>query len=542
MKKKKSKGWIWVVVVVAVLVLAGILLPQLLSIGNLNAGAQRFEATKVERGDIRVTVHGTGAIEAMDEKTVTAAASGRIDAVNVENGDAVKAGDVIARLNADAANDKIQSLKDQITAQDAAIAKLRAAPGATTLYAPVDCRVKAIYAKKGQDVNVSMSASGALMLLSTDGRMKVRFTPAEGAELAAGGSVKFVVGGKTVSGFISEVPDGTTNEAEAVMLSDSYAVGAQATVKDSKGNEIGSGALEVNRPLLVTANSGKVYYIYVKTNQKVDARNKLIKLDGAVLDANFDTQLLKRQQLQDDLDQAYADLSDLTILAPADGVVTGLSLKEGGMAQEGMQVCSIQESTGFKLVVSVDELDVPGIRIGQTADVKIDALPEQEATAEVVKINPVGVKANDVTTYDITLKVAAPAGTLVGMSASADIETAMKAGALLVPVEALHTVDGKTFVYKALPVDIRPSASPSATGSDSAGASRFARLFGSRGGADASEQREQVEVTVGLVNDSQAEILSGLNEGDEVAVPLAQSSIESMFSMGGGRGQGGAGN
>jgi HlyD family secretion protein len=541
MKKKKSRGWIWAIVVVAVLALAGILLPRMLSLGNLNAGAQQYEAAKVTRGDIRVTVHGTGAIEAMDEKTVTAAASGRVDAVNVDNGDAVKAGDVIALLNADAANDKIQSLKDQITAQDAAIAKLRALPGATTLYAPVDCRVKAVYVKKGQDVNVSMSAYGAMMLLSTDGRMKVRFTPAEGAQVMAGVPVTLDIGGKKASGFISEAPDAATGEAEAVVLSDGWAVGAYTEVLDAKGARLGDGALEVNKPLLLTANSGNVNYIYVKVNQKVDARGKLVKLDGAVLDPNFDTQILKRQQLADDLDQAYKDLDDLTISAPANGVVTGLTLQEGGMAQEGMQICTIQENTGFKLVVSVDELDIPGIRIGQTADVKIDALPDGAAAAEVVKINPVGVKANDVTTYDITLKVAAPAGTLVGMSASADIETAVKAGALLVPVEALHTVDGKTFVYRALPSDIRSSASPSATGSASANLPRFARFFGNRGSAGTDEQHEQAEVTVGLINDSQAEILQGLNEGDEVAVPLAQSSIEQMFGMGGGQGQGGNG-
>lgn len=536
MKKKKSKGWIWAVAAVAALVLAGILLPRLMSVGAANLGAQRYEAATAACGDIYVTVHGAGAIEAMDVKAVTAAASGRVEAVCVENGDAVKAGDVIARLDPDAANDIIQTLKDQITAQDAAIAKLRAAPGATTLYAPVDCRVKAIYAKKGQDVNVSMSARGALMLLSTDGRMKVRFTPAEGAALAAGSAVKFDIGGKTASGFLTEVPDGASQEAEAVVLGDSWAVGAQAAVKDANGNALGAGALEVNRPLLLTANSGNVNRIYVKTNQKVDARAKLVKLDGAVLDANFDAQLQKRRQLQDDLDQAYKDLEDLAILAPAGGVVTGLAIKEGGMAQEGAQVCSIQDTSAFKLVVSVDELDIPGIRAGQKADVKIDALPEKNAEAEVVKINPVGVKANDVTTYDVTLRVEAPEGALAGMSASADIEKAMKRGALLVPVEALHAVGGKTYVYRALPTDLRPSDT-SAPGENLSG---FPRMFGNRGGAEAGAQREQAEVTVGLVNDSQAEILSGLSEGDEVAVPLAMSSFEAMI-MSGGYGPGRAG-
>jgi HlyD family secretion protein len=247
---------------------------------------------------------------------------------------------------------------------------------------------------------------------------------------------------------------------------------------------------------------------------------------------------VQRQQLQDNLDKACDDLKDYTIAAPADGIVTGLAIQEGGMAQEGMQVCTLQESTGFKLVVAVDELDIPGIKTGQTADVKIDALPDDKASGEVVKINPVGNKANDVTTYDVTLRVDAPAQALSGMSASADIETAFKANALLVPVEAIHTVDGKTWVYKPLASDLRPTASPNATDAGGSRRAGFLSMFGNRGGsAGSDEQRQMVEVTVGLISDSSAEILSGLNEGDEIAVPVAQSSTNMMFGFGGGRSQ-----
>jgi HlyD family secretion protein len=514
--KKKKRGWIVPAVIVVVLAAAGVLLPQLLGLGKQNADTQQYEAIKATRSSLAITVHGTGSMEAMDTSAVSAAASGKVDAVLVENGDTVKKGGLIASLNPDAANDKIDSLKQQIITQDAAIAKLRVMPASKILYSPVECRVKAIYAKLKDSVGVSMGANGALMMLSTDGKMKVDFTPVPGAALAAGSAVKVIIGGTAVNGFLFSVPDGSTQQAEAVILDDSYAVGADAVIQDLNGVEIGSGTLEVNRPLLITANSGTVYYVYVKYNDKVKANHKLIKLDGAILDPNFDAQLVKRQQLEDDLDQAFADLANLSITAPADGIITGLALQEGGMAQEGMQVCSIQETTGFKLVVAVDELDIPSIKLGQTADVKIDALPGQTATGEVIRIDPVGRKANDVTTYDVTLKVDAPEGTLSGMSASADIQTAFKADALLVPVEAVHTVDGKTWVYKALPGDLRPSAS-------SGPASNVQQ--------NKDLERQMAEVQVGLVSDTYAEILSGLKEGDEVAVPVAQSSTSGMFGF-----------
>jgi HlyD family secretion protein len=251
---------------------------------------------------------------------------------------------------------------------------------------------------------------------------------------------------------------------------------------------------------------------------------------------------MKRQQLQDDLDQAYSDLKDLSIIAPADGIVTDIMLQENGMAQEGQTACTIQQNTGFKLVVAVDELDISKIKIGEKADVKIDALPNATATGEVTKISPIGVKSNDVTTYDVTLKVTAPEGTLAKMSASTDIEVAFKADALLVPVEAIHTVNGKSFVYEALQFDSRPTESlaPTATGAATNPINnRMQNFFGRKNNKanPANIQRKMIEVTVGLTSDSSAEILSGLKEGDEIAVPIAQSSSSNMFSIGGGNRQ-----
>ena len=257
------------------------------------------------------------------------------------------------------------------------------------------------------------------------------------------------------------------------------------------------------------------------------ANRKLLTLDGAVLGANFEAQIVKRQQLNDDINKDYTDLAKLTIVAPADGIATGVALKQGAMAQDGMLVCSIQSQASFKLVVAVDELDVPKIAIGQKAIIKIDALPEANATAEVLKIALVGDKVNDVTTYNVTLKVTAPAGALAGMSSSTDIEVAFKAAALLVPVEAIQTIGGKTYVFGTLQGDGQ-TANTSQTGF--AGFSRSQRQ-----GAQPQAQRPQLTVKVGLINNTYAEILEGLNEGDKFAVPVAKSTANSIFGMGGSR-------
>lgn len=540
--KKKKRGWIWLILLAVVAVAAAIFVPKLLPAGNLNANVQQYRAEKVTRGDIRVTVHGTGSIEVMDTSAITASTTGKVDSLPVENGDLIKQGQLIAMLNDDAVNTRITSLKEQIVTQDATIARLRANPATKILYAPVAGRVKAIHAKVDDDSNVAMSEHGALMVLSTDGKMKVSFVPVSGEAVKAADPVLFVIGKKTVKGFITIVPDSTTDKAEAVINDDSYAEGAGVIIKDAKGAELGQGTLEINRPLLITAYSGNVYHLYVKANDKVKKGRKLVKLSGYILDSSFEAQLVKRQQLQDDLDEAYADLNDLNIISPADGIVTDLAIQENGTVQEGMAVCTIQHNTGFKLVVSVDELDIPKIQIGQKADVKIGALPDQAATGEVIKISPIGTKANDVTTYDVTLKVAAPTGTLAQMSASTDIEVAFKSGTLLAPVEAIHTVNGKTWVYGTLPFDSKPE-DVNAAGAGNGNTPRFMMAFGRQAGkTDPEAIRPKIEVSVGLISDSYAEILDGLGEGDEVAVPVTQSSLSGMMGFGAmGRNRSGSG-
>lgn len=536
--KKKRRGWIWVIIIVVLLAGLGIVLPRMLPSASLGANAQLYRAEQVTKGDIKVTVHGTGSIEPLESTAVSMASSGKVESVLVENGDTVQKGQLLAMLDDSEINAKIDALKEQIVTQDAAIAKLRAMPATKYLTAPVDCRIKAIYAKEGEDANVSMSASNALLLLSTDGKMKVSFVPEKGVTVSPGAPVTFWFGKVSVNGFITLTPDSTTDQAEAVMNNDSVAEGREAVIRDENGNMLGKGKIEINRPLLVTATSGTIDEVYVKAGDKVKAGKRLVRLSGAILNPDFEAQLVKRQQLEDELDDAYADLADLSVLAPVGGIVSDLMIEENSVAQDGMAVCTIQQATGYKLVVAIDELDIPRIKTGQKAEVKIDALPEGAATGEVIKISPLGVKANDVTTYDVTLKVDAPAGTLAKMSASADIEVAFKSGALLVPVEALHTVSGKTWVYLALPQDTRATASTSPDGASGQGQSMpggrmFGNFFGQRDNEAETKKRETAEVTVGLISDSTTEILAGLSEGDEVAVPISQSS-SGMFAFGNG--------
>ena len=110
------------------------------------------------------------------------------------------------------------------------------------------------------------------------------------------------------------------------------------------------------------------------------------------------------------------------------------------------------------------------------------------------------------------------------------MEVSFHENALLVPVEAIQTVGGRTYVY-------------SANGDEAqAGAPRGAAGNGQRRNAgQAVAERQRIDVKVGLINDTQAEILEGLNEGDKIAVPQAESTNNMMAGFAAGGPSGGFG-
>lgn len=176
------------------------------------------------------------------------------------------------------------------------------------------------------------------------------------------------------------------------------------------------------------------------------------------------------------------------ITAPMDGVIAQSQLTVGATVQTGMTVCQVQSNTSFNAVVDVDELDIAGVKSGQTADVSVDALSGKVFSGTVQKIAQVGVSANGVTTFSVTISLSDSAGLLSNMSTSADIHTGENQNALLVPVEALQTK----------------------------GADRYLTVRTTSG---KTTKDTQVKVSVGLISDTQAEITSGVNEGDTVVLP-----------------------
>ena len=197
----------------------------------------------------------------------------------------------------------------------------------------------------------------------------------------------------------------------------------------------------------------------------------------------------------------------------------------------------LADDSTLSIQASVSEADIASIQINQPATFTVAAYPSQTFRANVASVDTLGATSSSVVTYTVDLAVDTQslngAHIYPGMTATTSITTAERISTLLVPSSAL------TFLTTALQNgEITRSQLSSLVSGGSTGAT------GSRGIVIELKagQLVPVLVTTGLTNGQQTEILSGLNEGDQVVVGQTGGTTSTTPSTGGGRnGFGGGG-
>lgn len=188
----------------------------------------------------------------------------------------------------------------------------------------------------------------------------------------------------------------------------------------------------------------------------------------------------------EDAEQAYGEakarvqalqreLGDLTLAAPMKGVVLRRDVELGETIQAGESAFWVGSPKPLRITAEVDEEDIGKVKLGQAALIKADAFPEQVFEGKVNEITPQGDPVNKV----FRVRVALPDNTplMINMTVEANIVTRRTADALLIPSDSEE--DG--FVW------------------------RIAR-----------GKKKKTPVKIGIRNDTQVQVLEGLNEGDRI--------------------------
>jgi HlyD family secretion protein len=220
-------------------------------------------------------------------------------------------------------------------------------------------------------------------------------------------------------------------------------------------------------------------------------------------------------QAQALLEKAEDDLRKTTIYAPLSGRVVTLNAKEGEVVVSGTMnnaasvIGIIADLSEILVEVDVDETDVVNVHEGQHATVVVDALPDVEFAGKVVEVGSSGFAKPtqpDVQFFLVKVLLERPDPRLrPGMSARATIEVTTRAGALVVPLQAV--------------IEREP---PAAAGSDKKALAE--RSTAAKAKEEAKPTVFVIEagkahwrkVTTGISDSTHVEVLEGIREGDRV--------------------------
>ncbi len=275
-----------------------------------------------------------------------------------------------------------------------------------------------------------------------------------------------------------------------------------------------------------------------------------LEMDAALLELEQrKAQLIRAQAIYD---QAKIRLNDCVVRSPIDGIVLDKPVDEGQVIMGGLNTVSggttivtIADMSRVYVYANIDEVDVGKIKLGQEAVIVADAFPDEKFIGKVLRIDPLAKVEQNVTRFPVVIEVPNPKYRLLaGMNATVTITVYDNPNALVVPVEALKELkaDGGT-----APEQQARRFNPRGEMPDSIREMRRKRFEERLASGDSSAMRWSEERAKGkrrlvMVKDSTgeavpkpivigeqtaeyAEVLRGLNEGEEVEITIFSRAL-----------------
>ena len=221
-------------------------------------------------------------------------------------------------------------------------------------------------------------------------------------------------------------------------------------------------------------------------------------------------------------------LSKTVSIAPFDGIVTNLPVREGETVVVGIQnaegstLMTLADMSVITAEVKVDETDIVNIQLGQPAEVTVDALPGKTYKGHVILVGDqallrsTGVATSQSTTGTeeakdfkvvVTLDSSSPE-LRPGLSTTAKITTAQKSNVLSLPIQALTTFTP--------PAPSSGNVQAASVSQPSAKTKPVQGVYIVQKDAHGKQRAKFVPVTTGITGATDIEVLSGLTEGQEV--------------------------
>jgi len=302
---------------------------------------------------------------------------------------------------------------------------------------------------------------------------------------------------------------------------------AEATLESSKARlKLAEATLEQSK--LIYDRQKKLFEGNLTSQEQFDAART--DYNGRL--AEVESYRYQIAQSKAALVQAQDNLAKTTITSPINGIVTDLNAEVGEivlvgtMNNPGTVILTVSDLSEIQADVDLDETDVANLKIGQEADIRIDAIPDTSFKGVVTEIAGTGKveglgTQNQVTNFEVKVLLKDEVSQVrPGMSCSVDITTSHHPQVLNLPIQAVVIRELNQDSLKAL----KSNGSEAVAATEDKQKSKNDTLSQKKGKKKEVEgvfvlrsgKAEFVPVESGIADKQNIEIVSGISEGDEV--------------------------
>ncbi|MFA5009776.1 MAG: efflux RND transporter periplasmic adaptor subunit [Patescibacteria group bacterium] len=535
------------------------------------AGPTSYILATVQKGTIMSTVTGTGQVSASHQIDLTPQASGKVTAVKVKSGQSVKAGTLLVQLDSSDAYKTVRDARASLASAQLSLKKTQnsitqsvvQAEDSLTQAQQNQIQSRASLAKSYDDSLATIDT--AVLNLSTivdtleDVIFGQDYSPTQSnadyyfdilqrckgydglADSYRNSTTSAYYTAKTAYDDISSRYNSVINTSDddviSQLVSDTYTsvktiletlkttnnylnyVNSQAT----NYNQIIPASLGSHRNTIASATTQANSYLNSLYSSKTSIQNNLNAVNNAATSVSMKTNSLEQAKtINADLDLATAQLNvtqrsnalndalqalaDYSVKAPFDGVIAKVNVQVADSASGGTVVATIITKQSL-VEIPLNEVDVAKVSLGDKATIAFDAIEDLSISGSVASIDYIGTVEQGVVNYTVTLSFDTQDDQIKpGMSASATIITDLKQDVLIIPSSAVKSQGEMYYVDKFNQIYSDTEAAAGIT-------------------SDAAPTQQTVEV--GITDDTNTEIISGLSEGDQIIIKTVKATSSS---------------
>jgi HlyD family secretion protein len=506
-----------------------------------NAASVQETTITVKKGNLRSTISGTAQLEPEQQQMIVPPKEGMIKTINLTRNQPVKKGDLLLELSDSSLDERLDQAKTTLNQYQSDLNDLLEQQASLRTVAPTSGKLM-LANNISEGASVSKTTKIASIADTSTLTVTLPFLQEDAAQMHAGDTVELAIDGfmLTKAGTIESVSSSSHSDAKGNRLTDvtvrvdndgtmDSGLNVRGTIQlnGQKVESTSQAQLQYKKVSTILANtSGTISHMEIKSDQMVKAGQLICTIENDTLQRDISQKQMQIDQQKKSIEDLEAQKENLKVYAPFDGVFSTdfadpkknvlNSYPVGTTIKSDVQLGAVASLDKLQLPIKVDELDLPKIKTGMKAEVKVDAIPGKVFPAEVSQVSTVGTVTNGVSFYTVVLSLQNTSELKYGMTANADIIVEDKKDVLMIPVEAMQTRGGKrTVVLKK---------------------------------ADGTIE-ENHEIKIGANNSTMVEVTEGLKEGDQVVIRqrasrnnLSQQEIERMrqqFQQGA-RGAGGS--